>query len=107
MTFLEALTEQVSESQAEAVEDEAPMLRNLSLLDAVADAERVEAAGEREHFVAVSAEEGRALRLSLTSETGARLKTLLEDASVPKAVHDLKATMQIARESWTRHRQCA
>ena len=94
VTFLEALTEQVSESQAEAVEDEAPMLRNLSLLDAVADAERVEAAGEREHFVAVSAEEGRALRLALTSETGARLKTLLEDASVPKTVHDLKATMR-------------
>ncbi len=94
VTFLEALTEQVSESQAEAVEDEAPMLRNLSLLDAVANAERTEAAGEREHFVAVSAEEGRALRLSLTSETGARLKTLLEDASVPKTVHDLKATMR-------------
>jgi DNA polymerase-1 len=94
VTFLEALTEQVSESQAEAVEDEAPMLRTLSLLDAVANAERTEAAGEREHFVAVSAEEGRALRLSLTSETGARLKTLLEDASVPKTVHDLKATMR-------------
>ena len=94
VTFLEALTEQVSESQAEAVEDEVPMLRNLSLLDAVASAERTEAAGEREHFVAVSAEGGRALRLSLTSETGARLKTLLEDASVPKTVHDLKATMR-------------
>jgi DNA polymerase-1 len=94
VTFLEALTEQVSESQAEAVEDEAPMLRNLSLLDAVAIAERTEAVGEREHFVAVSAAGGRALRLSLTSETGARLKSLLEDASVPKTVHDLKATMR-------------
>ncbi len=44
VTFLEALTEQVSESQAEAVEEEAPMLRNLSLLDAVENAEREEAA---------------------------------------------------------------
>jgi DNA polymerase-1 len=94
VTFLEALTEQVSESQVEAVEDEAPMLRNLSLLDVVENAERAEVAGEREHFVAVSAEEGRGLRISLTSAHGARLKTLLEAASVPKIVHDLKATMR-------------
>jgi DNA polymerase I len=94
VTFLEALTEQVSESQTEAVEEEAPMLQNLSLLDVVEDAERKEAAAEQEHFVAVSVEEGRALRLSLTSAEGARLKKLLEDASVPKIVHDLKATMR-------------
>jgi DNA polymerase-1 len=94
VTFLEALTEQVSESQTEAVEEEAPMLRNLSLLDVVEDVERAEAAGEREHFVAVSAEENRALRISLTSMHGTRLKTLLEDAAVPKTVHDLKATMR-------------
>ncbi len=94
VTFLEALTEQVSESQTEAVEEEAPVLQNLSLLDAIDNAELTEAVAEREHFVAVSAEEGRALRLSLTSAEGARLKTLLEDASVPKIVHDLKATMR-------------
>jgi DNA polymerase I len=94
VTFLETLTEQVSESQAEAVEDEAPMLRNLSLLDAVANAERIEIADERQHFVAVSGEEGRALRISLTSAPGARLKALLENASIPKTVHDLKATMR-------------
>jgi DNA polymerase-1 len=94
VTFLEALTEQVSESQTEAVEEEAPMLRNLSLLDLVADVERAEAAGEREHFVAVSAEENRALRISLTSPHGTRLKMLLENAAVPKTVHDLKATMR-------------
>jgi DNA polymerase-1 len=94
VTFLEALTEQVSESQTEAVEEEAPMLRNLSLLDVVEDVERAEAAGEREHFVAASAEENRALRISLTSAHGTRLKTLLEDAAVPKTVHDLKATMR-------------
>jgi len=92
VTFLEALTEQVSEAQVEAVEEEAPLLRNLSLLDTLEDAERAEASTEREHFVAVSAEEGRALRISLTSSQGARLKELLEDAAVPKAVHDLKAT---------------
>src|ERR1700723_1793932 len=33
VTFLEAVAEQVSEAQTEAVEEEAPILRNLSLLD--------------------------------------------------------------------------
>jgi DNA polymerase-1 len=94
VTFLEALTEQVSEAQAEAVEEEAPMLRNLSLLDAVENAEREEAAAEREHFVAVSAEAGRALRIPLGSAHGVRLKAQLEDATVPKTVHDLKATLR-------------
>jgi DNA polymerase I len=93
-TFLEALTEQVSEAQAEAVEEEAPMLRNLSLLDAVEDAERAKASKEREHFVAVSTEENRALRILLTSPQGAQLKDLLEDATAPKTVHDLKATVR-------------
>jgi DNA polymerase-1 len=94
VTFLEALTEQVSESQTEAVEEEAPMLRNLSLLDVVENAEPAEVATEREHFVAVSAEEGRALRIALISAEGLRFKRLLEDTAVPKIVHDLKATVR-------------
>ncbi len=44
--------------------------------------------------MAVSAEAGRALRISLGSAPGVRLKTLLEDAAVPKTVHDLKATLR-------------
>ena len=94
VTLLEAIAEQVSEMEAEAVEEDAPMLRNLSLLDMVADAERQEAEAERQHFVAVSAEEGTALRIALASPEGARLKKLLEDASVPKQVHDLKALLR-------------
>ena len=94
VTLLEAVAEQVSESEAEAVEEEAPMLRNLSLLDMMADAERQEAAVAREHFVAVSAEQGRALRIALQSPAGARLKLLLEDATAPKFVHDLKALLR-------------
>jgi DNA polymerase I len=94
VTFLEALSEQVSEAQTEAVEEEAPMLRNLSLLDAVDNAEREEASKAGEHLVAVSAEDGRALRISLESPQGVRLKELLEDATVPKTVHDLKATVR-------------
>ena len=85
VTFLEALTEQVSEAQSEAVEEEAPMLPTMSLLEIAEDAERAEASQPREHFVAVSAEEGVALRISLTSQHGARLKGLLEDETVPRA----------------------
>lgn len=95
VTFLEALTEQVSEAQTEAVEEEAPMLQNLSLLDVVEQAELAETATEREHFVAVSAVEGHALRVPLDSAHGARLKAMLEDPAVPKAVHDLKATLRV------------
>lgn len=95
VTFFEALTEQVSEAQTEAVEEEAPMLRNLSLLDTMERAESPEMIAEREHCVAVSAEEGRALGVSLTSEHGAHLKRLLEDDDVPKSVHDLKATLRV------------
>lgn len=95
VTFLEALTEQVSEAQSEAVEEEAPMLPTMSLLEIAEDAERAEASQPREHFVAVSAEEGVALRISLTSQHGARLKGLLEDETVPKSVHDLKAAMRV------------
>jgi DNA polymerase-1 len=95
VTFLEALTEQVSEAQTEAVEEEAPMLRNLSLLDTIEHAQSAEISTERDHCVAVSAEEGRALRVSLASAHGTRLKELLEDATVPKSVHDLKATVRV------------
>ncbi len=98
ITFLEAVAEQVSEAQTEAIEEEAPMLRNLSLLDVVEDAERAEAAVTREHFVGVSAEDGRALRIALNSAPGERLKTLLEDADVPKVVHDLKAALRVLGE---------
>ncbi len=98
VTLLETIAEQVSEAETEVVEEEAPMLRNLSLLDMVADAERQEAAAEREHCIAVSAEQGIALRIPLASSEGARLKQLLEDPSVPKSVHDLKATLRVMEQ---------
>jgi DNA polymerase-1 len=71
------------------------MLRTMSLLDIAEDAERAEASQAREHFVAVSAADGIALRISLASQHGTRLKAVLEDATVPKSVHDLKATMRV------------
>ena len=98
ISAFESVAQQISEEQTEAAEEEAPMLRNLSLLDMVETAEREEKAAGRQHFVAVSAEEGLALRLSLTSAQCEPLKALLEDASVPKSVHDLKATLRVLEE---------
>jgi DNA polymerase-1 len=98
ISAFEAVAQQISEEQTEAAEEEAPMLRNLSLLDMVETAEREEKASGRQHFVAASAEEGLALRLSLTSAQCEPLKALLEDASVPKSVHDLKATLRVLEE---------
>ena len=98
ISAFEAVAQEISEEQTEAAEEEAPMLRNLSLLDMVETAEREEKAAGRQHFVAVSAEAGLALRLSLTSAQCQPLKALLEDASVPKSVHDLKATLRVLEE---------
>ena len=73
-----------SEPLAEESGDEpAP---TLSLLDAVEAAER-----KTRSTVGVSAESATALNLELTPE----LRALLEDASVPKRVHDLKLALHV------------
>ena len=69
-------------------EEEEPAT-NLSLLDVA------EAAEKKVHFsVGVCAEAARALRLPFTPE----LRALLEDASVPKRVHDLKLALHVLGE---------
>ncbi len=65
-------------------DDEQPA--SLSLLDVA------EAADKKANFyIGVSADPARALRLPLTPE----LRTLLEDASVPKRVHDFKLALHV------------
>ena len=94
-SLLEAIAEQVSEQEAEAVEEDAPLLKTMSLLDAVEAAEREEA-GPGAPVVAkagVSTEDGRALIVPLNEVRG-----LLEDASIPKSVHDLKGTLRILEQ---------
>ncbi|MGI8773364.1 MAG: DNA polymerase I, partial [Acidobacteriaceae bacterium] len=93
-SLLEAVAEQVSEAEAEAVEEDAPLLRTMSLLDVVEQQEREEIRQEKDHLIAVSSEEDTALLLSLTSPSAAELHRLLEDENVPKAVHDLKGTLR-------------
>jgi DNA polymerase I len=69
--------------EEESDDDSAP---TLSLLDAVEEAER-----KTRSNVGVSAESTHALNLSLTPE----LRALLEDASIPKRVHDWKLSLHV------------
>lgn len=72
--------------EADADADEPSQPQTLSLLDAVEEAEK-----KTESSVGVSAEAGKGMCLPLTAE----LKVLLEDASVPKRVHDLKLALHV------------
>ncbi len=73
-----------AEPLEEETDDSVPQTR--SLLDAIEEAEE-----KTLRNVGVCAEPGTALRLALTPE----LRTLLEDAAVPKRVHDLKLALHV------------
>jgi DNA polymerase I len=93
---LEEAAEQVSEQEAEAIEEAEPELKTMSLLDLM-DAADAKAAPEgkatpveeKVFRVAVAAVGGKALLAPLES-----MRELLEDERVPKRVHDLKGTMR-------------
>ena len=68
------------------LEDEQEAPQNLSLLDVAEAAEK-----QGSFSVGVCAKAGTALRLALTPE----LRTLLEDAAVPKRVHDWKLALHV------------
>jgi DNA polymerase-1 len=72
--------------EAEPDSEETVVPQTLSLLDAVEEAEK-----KTKSSIGVSAEAGKGLCLSLTAE----LKTLFEDASVPKRIHDLKLALHV------------
>jgi len=82
--FAFALDAKEPEAADEGEQDQQPM--NFSLLDAVESAET-----KTRSSVGVCAEPATALRLSLSPE----LRALLEDASVPKRVHDWKLALHV------------
>jgi len=91
---LEEAAEQVSEQEAESIEEREPELKTMSLLDLVDAAEAKAAPAEPKAFrLAVSAGAGKALLVPLDS-----VRELLEDESVPKRVHDLNG-MEISTAS--------
>jgi DNA polymerase-1 len=71
---------------APEADDDVPQNMTLSLMDAVEEAER-----KTRNHVGVCAEAGTALCLPLTPE----LKALLEDAAVPKRIHDWKLALHV------------
>jgi DNA polymerase I len=89
---LEAVTEQVSEQEAEALEEKEPELKTMSLLDLAEVAEEAapESGGPRELRLGVAAEPSVALAVPLDA-----VRTLLEDERVPKWLHDLKSALRI------------
>ncbi|MGC2635677.1 MAG: DNA polymerase I [Acidobacteriaceae bacterium] len=87
---LEAASEQVAEQETEALEEKEPELKTMSLLDL---AEAADAACEREA-------EAQVCRIGVAAGDAALLvpldavRTQLEDKSIPKRVHDLKAALR-------------
>lgn len=88
----EIAAEQISEQETEALEDKQPLMRTMSLLDLVDEAARA-ATPPREPRAGVAVDKDSALLLPVSA-----LKKLLEDASVPKHVHDLKGALRILEQ---------
>ena len=98
-TLLEVASEQVAEEESEAIEEEEPQLKSMSLLGLFdAPAQQAEPAPQTLK-IAVSAEPGRVLVFSLDPAVDSRapefLCSLLSDEQTPKSVHDLKAALRI------------
>lgn len=94
--LLETLAEQSSPSELEAAEEEEPVFKTMSLLDVAEAADQ--ASQKRTLRVAVAAEPSKALLLCLDGEEGQVLRELVEDASVTKAVHDLKGCLRLLEQ---------
>ncbi len=91
LSALETATEQVSEQETESLEEREPELKTMSLLDLVDEAEKSAAldAAADVYKIAVASQPEKILLLPLDE-----IRTLLEDETVPKRVHDLKGTLR-------------
>jgi DNA polymerase I len=96
-TLLEVASEQVAEAETEAIEEEEPELKTMSL--SLFDAPPLvagQAAAPRTWKIAVSAEPGKALVFCTeSSDNPEALRALLADEQTPKSLHDLKAALRI------------
>ncbi len=98
-TLLQVAAEQVGEAEGEAIEEEEPQLKTMSLFSP-ADAPPQAEAAPQSLRIAVSAEAGTVLVFCLDAAACDgpfldTLRTLLGEESTSKAVHDLKATLRI------------
>ncbi len=106
-TLLEVASEQVAEEETEAIEEDEPQLKNMSLLGLFDAPAQQEEPAPQTLKIAVSAEPGRILVLSLDSAADSRapefLCSLLSDEQTPKSVHDLKAVLRILERHGASH----
>ena len=98
-TLLEVASEQVAEEESEAIEEEEPQLKTMSLLGLFDTPAQQAEPVPQTLKIAVSAEPGRVLVVSLDPAVDSRapefLCSLLSDEQTPKSVHDLKAALRI------------
>jgi DNA polymerase-1 len=85
---LTAVAEQISEQEAETIEEKEPELKTMSLLDLM-DAVEPRLPEKLELRIAVAADADKALLVPVDA-----VKELLEDASVQKSTHDLKGALR-------------
>ncbi|WP_446742760.1 DNA polymerase I [Silvibacterium acidisoli] len=90
---LEEAAEQVSEQETEAIEEREPELKTMSMFGMFEEAEKPQSAAAAPVFKLAVALDGKALRVALDD-----VRTLLEDESVAKRVHDLKGTMRVLEQ---------
>jgi DNA polymerase-1 len=98
-TLLEVASEQVGEAEGEAIEEEEPQLKTMSLGLFDAPPQAAEPATPQTVKIALSAEPGRALVLPLGAEP---VGALLADEQTAKSLHDLKAALRILERHGSR-----
>jgi DNA polymerase-1 len=100
-SLLEVASEQVAEAESEAIEEEEPELKTMSLglFDGPQPQAEETAAAPQTLKVAVSAEAGRALVFALDkaldNPAAEPLRAVLADEHTAKSLHDLKAALRI------------
>jgi len=96
-SLLEAVTEQIAAAEAEAIEEEAPVLKTMSMFQASGEPAISSPSPEapRTLTFAVAASTGESLRVRLDNSYSAELRALLIDGNIPKSVHDMKSTLRV------------
>ncbi len=98
-SLLATLTEQIAASETEAIEEEAPVLKSMSMMDMFEAGDTVAAINEIPKptglMLAVAAVGGESLRVNLDGPYADELRSFLQDEAVPKAVHDMKSSLRV------------
>ncbi len=94
-SLLESIMEQIAASETEAIEEEAPVLQTMSMLDMFEEVEDEKPQASTALHIAVTAIANESLLIRLDASYAAEFQTMLADSTIPKAVHDLKGTLRV------------